>query len=275
MMAMILSCLMQAVPPPPRPSPPAMPASAVTQAATPQPEYVIGVADVLDITVFNEPDASRTGVTVDNDGTIDMPMIGRVTVGGLPAHTVETNIKERLSKGFLVNPSVSVAIVKYRSKTVSVQGSVRNPSEYILQGSVSLTSVLAQAGSFTPDAGSYVIISRRNAEGASQQIKVTRRDIESGKAQDVMLQDRDTVLVPRAEQIFINGYVRQPGPYTWEDGLTLERALTLAGGVTERGASNRIEIERTVNGKTEKISKAKMSTPILANDTIRVRQRIF
>jgi polysaccharide export outer membrane protein len=81
--------------------------------------------------------------------------------------------------------------------------------------------------------------------------------------------------VPKAETIFINGYVRSPGSYTWEDGLTLERALALAGGLTERGASNRIEIHRTVDGKDVKISRAKMSELVLANDTIHVPQRIF
>ena len=274
MTAVILACLLHAAPAGPQ-QPAQPPAPAVTPAVSSQHEYVIGVADVLDVTVFNEVDASRAGATVDNDGTIDLPYIGRVKVAGLSASAVETTIKERLSKGFLVNPSVSVTVVKYRSKIVGVQGSVRAPGEYILQGNVSLTSVLAQAGSFTPDAGSIVLISRRNAQGGSEQIKVTRHDIESGKAQDILLQDRDTVLVPKAEQIFINGYVRQPGQYTWEDGLTLERALTLAGGLTERGAAGRVEIERTVNGKAVKIQKAKMSEPILANDTIRVPQRIF
>ena len=120
------------------------------QAVAPAPaqeDYVIGVADVLDVTVFNEPDASRAGVAVDSDGTIDCPYIGRVSVAGLTARTVEREVKARLSKGFLVNPTVSVTVVKYRSKTVNVTGvGIRSPGEYILQGNVSLTSVLAQAG---------------------------------------------------------------------------------------------------------------------------------
>ncbi len=253
--------------------PPATATARGTQPASD--DYVIGVADVLDITVFGEPDASRASVTVDNDGTIDCPYIGRVKVGGLSARAAEKEVKDRLSKGFLVNPSVSVTVVKYRSKTVSVQGvGIRSPGEYILQGNVSLTSVLAQAGSLTTDAGSYVLISRRNAAGAIEEIRVSRRDIETGKAQNVLLKDGDTVLVPKAESFFITGQVRSPSSYTWEDGLTVERALTLAGGPTERAGLGRIEIERVVNGRMEK-RRAKLTDPVLANDTIRVPQRIF
>jgi polysaccharide export outer membrane protein len=278
MIAVTLIALLQLAPlaqQAPPPAPPG-PRPSVTVAATPQQEYLIGVADVIDVTIFNEPDASRTGVSVDNDGTIDMPYVGRVHVAGKSPRAVETEIKNSLIKGgYLLSPTVSVTVRQYRSKTVSVQGYVRNPAEYSLQGNVSLTSVLAQAGSFSLEAGSYVLISRRNELGAIEQIRVPRRDIESGRAQDVFLKDGDTVLVPKAETIFINGYVRSPGSYTWEDGLTLERALALAGGLTERGASNRIEIRRTVDGKDVKISRAKMSELVLANDTIHVPQRIF
>jgi len=243
--------------------------------ATAQEDYVIGVSDVLDVTVFNEPDASRAGVQVDNDGTIDCPYIGRVKVAGLTARAVEREVKARLAKGFLVNPTVNVTIVKYRSKTVSVQGvGIRNPGEYILQGNVSLTSVLAQAGSLTTDAGSYVLISRRNSAGAIEEIRVARRDIETGKAQNVVLKDGDTILVPKAETFFITGQVRQVGSYTWEDGLTVERALTLAGGPTERASMKGIEIERLVDGKAQK-KKVKLTDLVQANDTIRVGQRIF
>ena len=243
--------------------------------ASAEADYIIGVADVLDVTVFNEPDASRSGVAVDNDGTIDCPYIGRVRVAGLTARAVERAVKERLSKGFLVNPTVNVTVVKYRSKTVNVTGvGIRNPGEYILQGNVSITSLLAQAGSLTTDAGSYVLISRRNSAGAIEEIRVSRRDIETGKAQNIALKDGDTILVPKAETFFVTGQVRQVGSYTWEDGLTVERALTLAGGPTERASMKGIEIERMVDGKAQK-RKAKLTDPVQANDTIRVGQRIF
>jgi polysaccharide export outer membrane protein len=267
MIALALLLLLQTVQPPP---------TAVSGPLSQVPDdYLIGVADVLDVTVFNEPDASRAGVAVDSDGTIDCPYIGRLKVAGLTPRGVETAVRERLAKGFLVNPSVNVTIVKYRSKTVNVQGYVRSPSEYILQGNVSLASLLAQAGSFSPDAGSYVIISRLGANGQAEQTRVTRKDIESGLAQNIFLKDGDTVLVPKAETFLINGYVRSPGSYKWEDGLTLERALTLAGGPTERAKVSGTEILRVVNGKPQKPIKAKLGDLILANDTIRVPQRIF
>jgi polysaccharide biosynthesis/export protein len=219
--------------------------------------------------VFGEPDASRDNVTVDNDGTIDMPYIGRVTAAGLTSRTMEQQIREKFTK-YLVNPSVSVEILRYRSKTVMVQGMVRDPGMQILEGNASLPSVLAKAGSPSIDAASYVIISRRGANGAIEQTRVTRKQIESGEAQGILLQDGDTVVVPKAETFFINGHVRSPSSYAWEEGLTVERALTLAGGKTER--AGRIEIER--NGKV--ITKnAKQSDLVLANDTIRVKQRIF
>jgi polysaccharide biosynthesis/export protein len=254
-----------------------------TVAAATATDYVIGIQDVLNVTVFGEPDASRAGVTVDNDGTIDCPYIGRVKALGQTTRALERDIKERLAKGLFVNPSVTIEIVKYRSKTVTVQGMVRSPGEFKLEGNVSIMSVLAQAGSMTSDAGSYVVITRYEppqagaapgSEPVAQQIRVPRRDLESGRAQSITLQDRDTIFVPKAETIFVLGYVRQTGPIVYEDGLTVERALALAGGATDRAATGRITIERTVNGKLVKI-KARMSDLVQPNDTIKVPQRIL
>lgn len=243
------------------------------------PDYVIGIQDVLNVTVFGESDASRAGVIVDSDGTIDCPYIGRVKAAGETTRRLEQEIRQRLSKGLFVNPAVTVDVVKYRSKTVTVQGMVRSPGEFKLEGNVSIMSVLAQAGSMTSDAGSYVIITRYEpsqpgAEPAAHQIRVPRRDLESGRAQTITLQDRDTIFVPKAETIFVLGYVRQTGPIVYEEGLTVERALALAGGATERAATGRITIERTVNGALLKI-KARMSDLVQPNDTIRVPQRIL
>jgi polysaccharide biosynthesis/export protein len=249
------------------PPPQATPGAAAPAAMD---EYIIGVADVLNVTVFGEPDASRIGATVDSDGTIDMPYIGRVKAAGQSARGVEKEVHDRLAKDFLRNPSVSVEITRYRSKTISVQGLVRAPGEYPLEGNVSVTTALAKAGSMLIDAGSSVIISRRGPKGATETITVSRKDIESGKAQNVLLKDGDVVLVPKAESVFVTGQVRNGGTYTWEEGLTVERALSLAGGPTERAGKISVEHNgKVVNGK------AKKGDLVLANDTIRVHTRIF
>jgi polysaccharide export outer membrane protein len=262
MMTIALLLLLAQTPPQPPP--------AIAPAGTVADDYSIGIADVINVTVFGEPDASRLNATVDNDGTIDMPLIGRVKVGGRTSRAVEKEIRDRLAGKYLVNPSVSVEIVKYRSKIITVQGYVKAPGEYPLEGNVSITSALAKAGSMSLDAGSYVIISRRGANGATEQIKISRKDIESGQAQDVLLKDGDTILVPKAENFLINGQVRTSGQYTWEEGMTVERALTLAGGPTERAGS--ITIIR--NGKTV-TKKARKTDLVMANDTIRVGNRIL
>jgi len=232
-------------------------------------DYNIGVADVIDVRVFGEPEASRLGAIVDNDGTIDMPLIGRVKVAGKTARTIEKEIRDRMDK-FFVNPSINVEIVKYRSKSVMVQGYVRDPGEKTLEGNASLTRVLAQAGSISLDAASYVMINRRGPDGAIVQTRVTRKQIESGEAQNILLQDGDTVVVPKAETIYINGNVRSPGNVAWEEGMTIERALTAAGGTTDR--AGKIEIVRGTKTITKN---AKRSDLVQAGDIVRVKQRFF
>lgn len=251
-------------------TPPQPPATTTTAAGAAQDEYQIGVADVIRVTVFGEPDASRNEATVDNDGTIDMPYIGRVKVAGQTARGAEREMRERF-KTILVNPAISVDIVQYRSKVISVVGFVGSPGEYPLQGNVSVSSAIAKAGGLTLSAGSYVLINRRGEPGKpEQQIKVTRKDIESGRAQSTFLKDGDTVTVPKAETVLVYGQVRSQGSVTWEEDLTIERAITLAGGATER--AGRIDIER--NGKRVKKG-AKKTDIVQANDTIRVQTRIL
>ena len=99
-----------------------------------------------------------------------------------------------------------------------------------------------------------------------------RRDIESGVAQNILLKDGDTVLVPKAETFFVTGQVRSPGSIRWDEGFTVERALILAGGLTDRASAGKIIIER--DGKVVN-KKAKKTDLVQANDTIRVPTRIF
>lgn len=248
-------------------------------------EYIVGPQDRLAITVFDEPTLTKT-VTVDSDGSFDFPLIGRMAAGGRSVRQIATELKKRLGPpdGFLVNPQVNIEIETYRSQVVYVNGQVRVPGAVTLKGAMTIMDVLAQAGSPTPDAGPYIEIYRKPPGQPSQgpldpakalaPERITMEDLRNGRAQQILLRDGDTVNVPKAQTFIVNGFVRTPNTYVLEGEITVQKAIAMAGGVSERGALSRTKIQRMVDGKLVEI-KAKLTDLVLPNDTIVVPQRFF
>ena len=249
-------------------------------------DYTIGARDVLTITVFGEPEVSGR-YTVDSAGTLDFRWIGRVTAQGLTLRQLEDLLIKRLKEGYLVDPQVSVEVEQYRSQSVYVMGEVRTPGAVSITGEMRLLDVLGKAGSLTPSAGSVITITRPKDQrrvdgpvlpGSSANVEVIRvnvKDLQSGMSgHEITLHDGDTIYVPKAATFYVTGYVRTPGPYTLEADTTVLQALSLAGGVTERGAANRVRITRIVNGKTVRIQ-PKLTDLVQPGDTIDVPQRYF
>jgi polysaccharide export outer membrane protein len=210
----------------------------------------------------------------------DFPLIGRVKAGGSTLRSIAEDVTARLKDGFLVNPQVTVEVDTYRSQIVYVTGQVRQPGAVALTGTMTLMDVLSKAGSPTPDAGSYVEINRRPpaaaAAGAPQPpVRVSMTEVLSGRAHQVTLSDGDTIYVPKAETSFVTGHVRNPGPYLLDGEVTVGRALSMAGGVTDRGARGRIKITRLVDGKQVVIKEVKMEDVVKPGDAIEVPPRFF
>jgi polysaccharide export outer membrane protein len=182
--------------------------------------------------------------------------------------------------GFFKAPQVSVAIEEYRSRKIFVLGEVRKPGVHALSGAMRLVEALALADSTLPTAAGEVVIIPANEDpsrpSTRNSVRVSLRDLEAGDASlNVVLKDGDTILVPRAEDVYVFGQVRNPGAYAMhDDDMTVLQALSLAGGVTDRGATGRIEIVRVVDGERQEISAALTDT-ILPGDTIVVPQRYF
>jgi polysaccharide export outer membrane protein len=251
-------------------------------------EYVIGAQDVLSITVWESPDLSGK-FTVETDGSFTFPLVGRVKAGGLTLRQFEAELKKKLADGYFRNPQVSVAVESYRSQRIFIVGEVRNPGSYPLTGDMTLIEAIARAGSTTPNASPEAIIVRapagRPAESptlpgqrsdAAETLRVNLRDLQSGAlTQNMALRDGDTIFVPRAESIYVFGQVRNPGAYALQDAqTTVLQALSLAGGITDRGATNRIKIVRVVKGEKVEI-KVKLTDLVFPGDTIIVPERFF
>jgi polysaccharide export outer membrane protein len=253
----------------------------VRPASAGQTDYRIGAQDVVTIAVFGEPDLSGK-FTVEQDGTFTFPLIGRVTAGGITLRQFEQELKKQLADGFLKNPQVNVAIETYRSQRILVMGEVRSPGEYQLSGDTTLLAALARAGSTTPAAGRDALIVRANRHpsanseaGDAEIIRVDLTDLQAGNvALNVSLQDGDTVNVPKALSVFVSGQVKTSGAYAVQPGTTVLQILSLAGGLTERGADSRIRIQRIVDGKMKDI-KAKLTDIVQPGDTVIVPEKFF
>jgi polysaccharide export outer membrane protein len=253
-------------------------------------DYVVGVPDTLTITVWNQPNLSGK-FSVEADGTFAFPLIGRVTAGGLGLRALETELNRRLvQEGYLKNPQVSVGVETYRSQQIFIVGEVRSPGAYPLTGNMTLIEALARAGSTTSDASGEALIlraSRENSERSVQPvapeggetrnvIRVQLSELETGAwTQNVRLQDGDTIFISRSMSLYVFGQVRSPGAYRLPGSATVLQALSLAGGVTDRGSTARIKIIRMINGKKTEESKVKLDDPVRPGDTIVVPERYF
>jgi polysaccharide export outer membrane protein len=251
--------------------------------------YVIGPQDVLVITLWDQAEVPAK-FTVEADGSFTFPYIGRIQAAGLSLRQFEADIKKRLTDGgFFKNPQVSVAVEQYRSQRIFVVGEVRTPGAYTLTGEMTLIEALARAGSTTVAAADEAVIVRPKAgtlqtgplmpgeqADASEIIRVDIKELQGGAlGNSVALRDGDTLFVPRAESIYVFGQVRNPGAYPLQGkNTTVLQALSLAGGVTDRGSTNRIQIVRIVNGEKKEL-KAKLTDPVQPGDTIIVKERFF
>ena len=247
-------------------------------------DYVAGPQDKLQVTVFDEPDLSNI-FTVDGDGTISLPLVGRVSVDGLTLREIHGEIIRQLGDGFLINPQVSVEVAEYRSQSVYVLGEVASPGIYRLSGNLSLLKVLAQAGSTTAQAGNVVQIIRSAGGRASagpvlagddetEMEEVSLADIRTGRLRLVTLRDGDTVNVPKAAIFFVTGHVSSPGSYVWVQGMTVQQAIALAGGYTNRGSNRGIQVMREIDGGQASVS-VDEGDPVLAGDVVEIRARRF
>jgi polysaccharide export outer membrane protein len=90
----------------------------------------------------------------------------------------------------------------------------------------------------------------------------------------VQLRDGDTLVVQKARSVYVFGQVKSPGAYAVDKETTLLQALSLAGGVTDRGSTGRIKIIRTIDGKKKEI-KAKLTDVVDPGDTVIVGERFF
>jgi polysaccharide export outer membrane protein len=265
-------------------------AAAAAQAKDTSAEYKIGPKDLLEITLLGVAEISKLVVRVSEEGRITLPLLGEVGVGDLTKFELEKKLAGLAGEKVVLNPQVTVHIVEYRSRRVSVVGAVANPGPFELLGRQTVLAAISEAGGLTRDAGEDVIVIRQLPDGNSTSIRIPIDGlfVQGDPKLNIVLEAGDVVNVPveRMAPVYVFGQVRNPGALQVKRSSvpTLTQAIAQAGGFTDRANRKKVQIRRkdaagkefeiTVNVKD--ILKGKIKdVPLLVNDTVYVPESLL
>jgi polysaccharide export outer membrane protein len=247
----------------------------------------IGSNDLLGVTVYDSPELTRT-VRVSPEGDIRLPMLPEpIHAQGLLPAQLEEAIASTLAKDdILVDPIVTVAVLEYRSRPITVVGAVRRPTTFQATGTVTLLDAISQAEGLADNAGSEILVSHPNpSHDAQDPLLIQRIPIRSlldasDPALNIRLQGGEEVRVTDAGRIFVVGDVKRSGAIYITGGnsqSTVLKALALSEGLDRwhkdvafiyrneggPGGSNTISVplKEILNGKAPDIA-------LVANDIL-------
>lgn len=253
-------------------------------------EYKIGPKDLLEISVLGVAEINKLVVRVSEEGRITLPLLGEVAVGNLTKFEVEKKLAQLAGETVVLKPQVTVHILEYISRRVSVVGAVGKPGPYELLGRQTVLSLVSEAGGLTQDAGEEIIVIRQLPGGDSTALRLSIDGlfVQGDPKLNVALEPGDVINVPvdKPVPIYVFGQVRSPGALQVRRSSlpTLTQAIAQAGGFTDRANKKRVQIRRkdaagkdlefTVNVRN--ILKGKIKDiPLKVNDTVYVPESLL
>lgn len=224
----------------------------------------VGPEDLLGLQVYDAPEFSRT-VRIAADGSIRLPMLKEtIHVDGLFPSDIEVLLAEALKReGLFVDPFVTVNVVEYHSRPISVGGSVRTPVIFQAVGKVTLLDALARAGGIQPDISGInphdVVVTR--TEGNSKTPFVQRIPLKALMAGtdpslNLTLVGGEEIRVPEVGKIVVTGNVMHPGVFPFLDPAetnTVKSAVAQAMGLAQYWANTGYIYRTDEQGKTTEI----------------------
>jgi polysaccharide biosynthesis/export protein len=244
--------------------------------------YIIGPEDVLEIQVWERKDLNQT-VFVRPDGRTSLPLVGEIMVAGKTVQELQDHLAQVYDKTSQ-NAVVTVIVKEIKSRPVYFVGGFGRPGPLQLTRELSLMQAISIIGGVVPggDAEKGYLL-RGDKRVAIDFYKLLQK---GDLTQNTQLEPGDTVVVPIADMVFVQGEVRAPSPIKYTTDLTVLKAITQAGGLTPLAASGRVDLLRGRTGEkkeriridVDKIMKSPEENPdvgLKPEDIIYVPQRLF
>jgi len=162
-----------------------------------QASYRVGPMDVLDVTVFQVADLTRT-VQVDAAGQITLPLVGTMNAAGMTVAELQTDIAVRLKEKYLQSPEVTIYVKEFASQKVTIDGSITQPGVYPISGRTTLLQVLAMAKGPDRLANESRVVVFRMINSQRMGAVFDLKAIRAGTADDPEVYGNDVVVVERS-----------------------------------------------------------------------------
>ncbi|WP_200374296.1 SLBB domain-containing protein [Thiocystis violacea] len=238
--------------------------------------YRLGVNDVVRISVYGHPELDVVA-QIAADGSIRFPAVGELSIAGLTPREAERRLAESLVRKEIVkDPQVSLVIDKYQSQMVTMLGQVANPGVYVMTRDSTLMDLVSQAGGLKEDAGDTAVLTRK-AGGSESRVVVDLLALMEGRSAtpEPKVADGDRIFIPRMELFYVYGEVNRPGAYRLAPGMTVMQALSVAGGLTDKGTDRGLKIRRKTSHGVEQQLPAELTHSIEPSDVIQVKESLF
>ncbi len=220
-----------------------------------RPPYRLMPGDSIQVSVFGVDELQNLVGKIDTRGSVSLPLVGNVRIGGLTLMEAKKVLKKAFEK-YVTNPRVNVEITEYNGFRVSVLGEVEKPDVYSLKGTRTVLDVLAMAGGLKDDASRTVILTHLGPQKHNAiYINLTKLVNNWKFSKDLMLQPGDILYVPKADNIFVDGFVRSPNSYPLTQPTTVTDAITEAGGMKLDADPTKVVIYRRNEAGKNKIIK--------------------
>jgi polysaccharide export outer membrane protein len=214
--------------------------------------YILRPSDLIQVDVFQEQDLRRQ-TRIEADGQVHLVLIKPFRIAGMTLSMAQKEIARRYyDEEFLWNPQVSVTVMEFSPRKVSVLGEVMRSGfvQIVPDRKLTFVEAISSAGGFTRQAQKKEVQLKRTVKNGS--IEVYTFDAESIMREkgikDIELLDGDIITVPDLRsKVNILGQVGRPGfvPIPADRKLTLVEAISAAGGFTRLANSGKVQLKRT------------------------------
>lgn len=239
-------------------------------------DYRLGGGDTVKVVVYGQPDLGTEARISQDDGTITFPLLGEVAIAGLAPEQAGQKIADLLEKkGLIKDPQVSLSVVNFESQKIPVMGQVNKPGEYPLRGESKVVDLISQAGGLKDDAADVITVVKKEGNKSVKHSIDLLRFYAGDMSQNINISEGDFILVPKMDTFYIHGEVKKPGMYRLERDMTVMQALSVGGGLSDRGSLSGIKVTRAKgDGTTEKVD-VELSDKLKPNDVVYVKERLF